>query len=346
MTVERTLDAARLERYLSVAQPTVGTISSVRQFDGGQSNPTYLIDASSGQYVLRRKPPGALLPSAHAVDREFRVIRALRDTAVPVPEALCFCDDESVIGTVFYVMEFVPGEIYRDPDLPQMAPEQRSKIYDELNRVIAALHRVDYAAVGLADFGKPGNYFARQIGRWTTQYRQSETGKIDAMERLIDWLPAHIPTDEEQQTRIIHGDYRIGNVIFDPDVLTIRAVLDWELSTLGNPLADLAYHCMPFRLSNSVPFCAGVGGVSQQGIPTEAEYIHRYCERMGRGPIHSFDFYSAFSMFRLAAILQGVKARSLQGNASSLDAAEAGDRARPMAEAGWAQVMHLSELSH
>ena len=346
MTVERTLDAARLERYLSVAQPSIGALSSVRQLDGGQSNPTYLIDASSGQYVLRRKPPGALLPSAHAVDREFRVIRALRNTAVPVPEALCFCDDESIIGTVFYVMEFVPGEIYSDPDLPQMTREQRAKIYDELNRVIAALHALDPAAVGLADFGKAGNYAERQIARWTKQYRATETEKIDAMERLIGWLPAHIPADEEQQTRIIHGDYRIGNVIFDPDALTIRAVLDWELSTLGNPLADLAYHCMPFRLPHTVPSCAGGGGISQQGIPTEAEYIRRYCERMGRGPIHSFDFYSAFSMFRLAAILQGVKARSLQGNASSRDAAEAGNRARPMAEAGWAQVEHLSQARH
>jgi aminoglycoside phosphotransferase (APT) family kinase protein len=346
MTVARTLDAARLERYFAVAEPSVGNISSVRQFDGGQSNPTYLINASSGQYVLRRKPPGALLPSAHAVDREFRVIRALRDTAVPVPEALCFCDDESVIGTVFYVMQFVPGEIYRDPDLPQMTPAQRAKIYDELNRVIAALHSIDPARVGLDDFGKAGNYAERQIARWTKQYRASETEKIDAMERLIEWLPAHIPADEEQQTRIIHGDYRIGNVIFDPEELTIRAVLDWELATLGNPLADLAYHCMPFRLVHTAPDCAGIGGASQPGIPSEAEYVRRYCERMGRGPIHSFDFYAAFSMFRLAAILQGIKARSLQGNASSLDAAEAGNRARPLAEAGWAQVTHLSQLSH
>jgi aminoglycoside phosphotransferase (APT) family kinase protein len=309
----------------------------VRQFDGGQSNPTYLIDASSGRYVLRRKPPGALLPSAHAVDREFRVISALRHTDVPVPKALCFCDDESIIGTVFYVMDYVPGDIYRNPDLPRLATAQRAKIYDELNRVIAALHSIDPAEVGLADFGKAGSYAERQIARWTKQYRASETDKIDAMERLIDWLPAHIPAEEEEQTRIIHGDYRIGNVIFDPDTLTLRAVLDWELSTLGNPLADFAYHCMPFRLPATMSDCAGT--IGQSGIPSEAAYLRRYCERTGRAVIRHFDFYYAFSMFRLAAILQGVKARSLQGNASSTDASAAGDRARPMAEAGWAQVV-------
>jgi aminoglycoside phosphotransferase (APT) family kinase protein len=302
----------------------------VHQFNGGQSNPTYLITATSGQYVLRRKPPGKLLPSAHAVDREFRVIRALANTEVPVPNALCFCADPSIIGTVFYVMDYVPGEIYTDPDLPQLTPSQRAKVYDELNRVIAALHSIKPSSIGLEDFGKSGNYAERQIARWTQQYRASETEKIDAMERLIEWLPAHIPTDEPEQTRLIHGDYRIGNVIFDPDTLTIRAVLDWELSTLGNPLADFAYHCMPFRLSPTL---------QSAGIPSEAEYLRCYCERTGREAIRSFDFYSAFSMFRLAAILQGVKARSLQGNASSTDAAAAGDRARPMAEAGWAQVM-------
>jgi aminoglycoside phosphotransferase (APT) family kinase protein len=338
MTVARTLDASALEKYFSTALPSIGSVSTVRQFDGGQSNPTYLIEASSGKYVLRRKPPGLLLPSAHAVDREFRVIRALRDTDVPVPKALTFCDDASVIGTVFYVMDFVPGEIYTNPDLPQLTPPQRAKVYDELNRVIAALHSIDPAAVGLADYGKAGNYAERQIARWTQQYRASETEKIDAMERLIDWLPAHIPSDEEEQTRIIHGDYRIGNVIFDPDTLTMRAVLDWELSTLGNPLADLAYHCMPFRLPKSMSSYEGAGAISQSGIPTEGEFLQRYCERTGRDAIRSFDFYYAFSMFRLAAILQGVKARSLQGNASSTDASAAGDRARPMAEAGWAQV--------
>jgi aminoglycoside phosphotransferase (APT) family kinase protein len=193
MTVARTLDAAILEKYFSTGYPAIRSVSSVRQFDGGQSNPTYLIEASSGKYVLRRKPPGVLLPSAHAVDREFRVIRALLDTAVPVPKALCYCDDDSVIGTVFYVMDYVPGEIYRDPDLPQMTPPQRAKIYDELNRVIAALHCVDPSAVGLDDFGKAGNYAERQITRWTKQYRASETEKIDAMERLIDWLPREHP---------------------------------------------------------------------------------------------------------------------------------------------------------
>ena len=342
MTVERTLDAGRLERYLALAQPSIGAISSVRQFDGGQSNPTYLLSATSGQYVLRRKPPGALLPSAHAVDREFRVIRALRDTSVPVPEALCFCDDEAVIGTVFYVMEFVPGEIYSEPDLPHMTPAQRAKIYDELNRVLAALHSINPNAVGLADFGNAGNYAKRQIARWTKQYRASETERIEAMEHLIEWLPAHLPTEEDERTSIIHGDYRIGNVIFDPTELRIRAVLDWELATLGNPLADLAYHCMPYRLPQTMPSSVASCNFAQSGIPLEADFIRRYCQRTGRLGIPSFDFYSAFSMFRLAAIIQGVKARNLQGNASSLNAAALGDRARPMAEAGWAQAQRAT----
>jgi aminoglycoside phosphotransferase (APT) family kinase protein len=219
-------------------------------------------------------------------------------------------------------------------------------VYDELNRVIAALHSIDPAAVGLEDFGKAGNYAERQIARWTKQYRATETETIDAMEHLIEWLPAHVPTDEPEQTRIIHGDYRIGNVIFDPDELRIRAVLDWELATLGNPLADLAYHCMPYRLPHTIPNSAGGGDLGQLGIPAESDYLNRYCERTGRKAIHDFDFYSAFSMFRLAAILQGVKARALQGNASSTDAAEAGSRARPMAEAGWAQITQLASSSH
>jgi len=346
MTVERTLDAARLERYLSVAEPSIGSVLSAHQIEGGQSNPTYLVTASSGRYVLRRKPPGTLLPSAHAVDREFRVIRALQGTDVPVPKALCYCDDPSVIGTVFYVMEFVDGEVFREPELPTMTREQRTKVYDELNRVIAALHSIDPAAVGLADFGKTGNYAERQIARWTKQYRASETERIDAMERLIDWLPQHIPTDEEEQTRIIHGDYRIGNVIFDPHELRLLAVLDWELATLGNPLADFAYHCMPYRLPHAMPSCAGGGNVAQLGIPSEAEYIKRYCQRTGRDAIRSFDFYSAFSMFRLAAILQGIRARELQGNASSINAAEAGRMAGPLAEAGWAQASRLQSARH
>ena len=345
MTVERTLDAERLERYLDVAEPSIGHVSSVQHIEGGQSNPTYLVKASSGRYVLRRKPPGNLLPSAHAVDREFRVIRALKSTDVPVPNALCFCDDPSVIGTVFYVMEFVDGEIFRSPDLPGMAAAQRSRIYDELNRVIAALHCIDPASVGLEDFGKAGNYAQRQIARWTKQYRASETDKIDAMERLIEWLPENIPADEGE-TRIIHGDYRIGNVIFDRHELRILAVLDWELATLGNPLADFAYHCMPYRLSPSLPNSVGGGNLAQLGIPSEAEYIERYCARTGREAIHDFDFYAAFSMFRLAAILQGIRARELQGNASSAHAAEAGRKARPLAEAGWVQAMRASGTQH
>ena len=249
--------------------------------------------------------------------------------------------DASVIGTVFYVMEFVPGEIYSEPDLPHMTPPQRAKVYDELNRVIAALHSIDPNAVGLADFGNAGHYAQRQIARWTKQYRASETERIEAMEHLIEWLPAHLPVDGDERTSIIHGDYRIGNVIFDPTELRIRAVLDWELATLGNPLADLAYNCMPYRLPPTMSSCASCD-FTQCGIPSEADYIRRYCERTGRLGIPSFGFYSAFSMFRLAAILQGVKARNLQGNASSLNAAAAGDRVRPMAETGWVQAQRAT----
>jgi aminoglycoside phosphotransferase (APT) family kinase protein len=346
MTVERTLDAERLERYLEVAAPSIGQVSSAQQIEGGQSNPTYLLSTSSGRYVLRRKPPGTLLPSAHAVDREFRVIRALKGTDVPVPNALCYCDDPSVIGTAFYVMDFVDGEVFHGPDLPGMSAEQRAKVYDELNRVIAALHRVDPASVGLEDFGKAGHYAERQIARWTQQYRASETEKIDAMERLIEWLPQNIPAEEDEHTSIIHGDYRIGNVMFDRRELRVLAVLDWELATLGNPLADFAYHCMPYRLPASLPNSVGGGNLAQLGIPPEAEYIKRYCERTGRETPRSFDFYVAFSMFRLAAILQGIRARELQGNASSAYAAEAGRKARPLAEAGWAQATRAATTRH
>ena len=338
MTVARTLDAPALEKYFSTVLPSIGTVSNVRQFDGGQSNPTYLITASSGQYVLRRKPPGVLLPSAHAVDREFRVIRALRNTDVPVPNALCFCDDPSIIGTVFYVMDYVPGEIYIDPDLPQLTAPERTQVYDELNRVIAALHSIDPQAIGLGDFGKSGNYAERQIARWTQQYRASETEKIDAMEHLIDWLPAHIPADEAEQTRIIHGDYRIGNVIFNPDTLTISAVLDWELATLGHPLADLAYNAMPYHLRPDI-----LGGVLGEdlktlGIPTEEDYLAAYCRRTGRAGIPDWRFCVAFSMFRLAAIAQGIMGRVIAGTANDAGARSRGERARPMAEAGWALV--------
>ena len=331
--------AAALSEYLRAHLPDALGPLHVEQFKGGQSNPTYMLSAANGRrYVLRRKPPGKLLPSAHAVDREYRIMRALAGSGVPVPRMHVLCLDESVIGTAFYVMDFVDGRIFWDPLLPGMQPPERAAIFDEMNRVIAALHSVDYAALGLADYGKPGQYIARQVARWSQQYRASETEPIDAMDRLITWLPEHIPPGDE--TAIVHGDYRLDNVIFHPTEPRILAVLDWELSTLGHPLADFAYHCMAWRLSPG-QFRGLIGGdLATLGIPSESEYVARYCARTQRPPISQADweFYAAFNMFRLAAILQGVLARALQGNASSSQALEAGRRARPLAEAAWAQV--------
>ncbi len=329
-------DVDRLALYLREHIEGLSGPLEVAQFSGGQSNPTFKLQAGGRSFVLRRKPPGKLLPSAHAVDREYRVISALYPTDVPVARPYCLCEDESVIGTAFYVMDFVDGRVFWDGLLPECSAEQRLAIYDELNRVMAALHSVDYQAVGLADFGKPGNYIARQISRWTKQYRASETEHIEAMENLIAWLPENIPAEEE--TRVVHGDYRIDNVIFHPTEPRILAVLDWELSTLGHPLADFAYHCMTWRLTPGE--FRGIGGVDLEslGIPTEEQYVQTYCQRTGRSEIHNWDFYLAYNMFRLAGILQGIMGRVKDGTAASAHAAEQGKRARPMAEAGWRQV--------
>ena len=313
----------------------------VEQFKGGQSNPTYLIRAGSKSYVMRRKPPGELLPSAHAVDREYRVITTLAATDMPVPKTYALCTDESVIGTMFFIMDYVEGRIFEDPALPGMMPAERAAIFDETNRVIAALHRVDYEAIGLEDYGKPGSYFARQISRWTKQYRASETEPIEAMDHLIEWLPQHIPADDE--TRIVHGDFRIDNVIFHPLEPRVLAVLDWELSTLGHPMSDFAYHCMIWRMSAGEFHGLADADVKALGIPSEKEYLAAYCRRVGREPVpeHEWEYYMAFNMFRLAAILQGVLARALQGNASSQNALETGRRARALSEAGWRQVERM-----
>jgi len=310
---------------------------TVEQFRGGQSNPTYRLTTPSRAYVLRRKPPGKLLPSAHAVDREYRIISALSQTDVPVARTYALCLDEEVIGTAFYIMDYVEGRIFWDPTVPGMSPGERGAIYDELNRVIAALHRVDYRAVGLGDYGRPGNYFARQIDRWSRQYRASETEKIEAMDRLIAWLPAHMPPDDE--TSLVHGDYRLDNVVFHPSEPRILAVLDWELSTLGNPLGDFAYHMMTWRLGSGT-YQRGLGDAdfTALGIPDETAYRALYCRRTGRGEIAHWDFYMVFNMFRLAAILQGIMGRVLEGNASSENAREQGARARFLAEAGWRLV--------
>ncbi len=329
-------DVDRLASYLREHVEDFSGVLEVEQFSGGQSNPTFKLKAGDKRFVLRRKPPGKLLPSAHAVDREYRVISALYPTEVPVARPYCLCEDDSVIGTAFYLMDYVEGRVIWDGLLPEYSVEQRRSIYNELNRVMAALHSVDYAAVGLADFGRPGNYISRQISRWTKQYRASETEHIEAMENLIEWLPDNIPPVEE--TTVVHGDYRIDNVIFHPTEARILAVLDWELSTLGHPLADFAYHCMTWRLTPGE--FRGIGGVDLKslGIPTEDEYVEMYCKRTGREKIANWDFYLAYNMFRLAGILQGIMGRVKDGTAASAHAVEQGKRARPMAEAGWRQV--------
>jgi aminoglycoside phosphotransferase (APT) family kinase protein len=330
-------DVAALERYLAPRIPGFAPPVEVRQFLGGQSNPTYHLTAGDRQYVLRRKPPGPLLPSAHAVDREHRVITALGETDVPVPRTYLLCEDPAVVGTPFFVMDFVPGRIFADPMMPGLAREERAAIYDAMNDVMARLHRVDWKSVGLADFGRPGNYFARQLHRWTSQYRASETERIESMEKLIPWLPAHIPADDE--TTLVHGDYRPGNLIVHPTEPRIVAVLDWELSTLGHPLADVAYNCVPYRTGPGDNL-GGVEGVdlSALGIPGEEEYVAAYCRRVGRPEIADWDFYVAFALFRLGAIAQGIMGRVVAGTANDPNARLRGERARPLADAAWSVV--------
>jgi len=329
-------DVAALEAWMRENVEGFRGPATVEQFRGGQSNPTFRVTSPSGKYVMRRKPAGKLLPSAHAVDREYRIMTALAKTDVPVPRTYGLCEDDGVIGSAFFVMDFVDGRIWWDGTLPGMQPAERRAIYEELNRVIAALHKVDYAAAGLGDYGKPGNYFERQIARWTKQYRASETEKIEAMDRLIDWLPANIPPGDE--TSIVHGDFRLDNTIFHPTAPRIIAVLDWELSTLGHPLADFAYHCMSWHIEQGGPF-RGLGNIDHAafGIPTEAEYVAMYCRRMGHAPIdpRAWNFYLAYNLFRAAGITQGIMKRVQEGTAASLFAVEAGKKARPMAERGW-----------
>ncbi|MDR5831517.1 phosphotransferase [Caballeronia sp. LP006] len=305
----------------------------LEQFAGGQSNPTFKLVTPTRAYVMRSKPgPAAkLLPSAHAIEREYRVMHALAATDVPVARMLALCEDESVIGRAFYVMDFVEGRVLWDPSLPGMSADERAAIYGETNRVIAALHTVDVAAVGLATYGKPGNYFERQIGRWSKQYVASQTESIDAMDRLIEWLPRHIP-QVEARVSIVHGDFRLDNLIFHPNEPRVLAVLDWELSTLGDPLADFAYHCMAWHVDPSQ--FRGIAGLdwTALGIPDEAAYVARYCERTGFAIEGDWNFYLAYNMFRIAAILQGIMKRVVDGTAASAQAADAGRRARPMAE--------------
>ncbi len=309
----------------------------IEQFKGGQSNPTFKLTAGGQRYVLRTKPgPAAkLLTSAHAIDREFKVMDALNKAGFPAAKQYTLCTDESVIGRAFYVMEFVDGRVLWDQAMPGMTNAERAAHYDEMNRVIAQLHTIDYAAIGLADFGKPGNYFARQIDRWTRQYKASETEKIDAMDSLIEWLPKNIPPGDE--TSIVHGDYRLDNMIFHPTEPRVLALLDWELSTLGHPLADFSYHCMSWHIPPGQ--FRGIGGLDHKalGIPTEEEYIAKYCARTGKTVRQEdFAFYLAYNMFRMAGILQGIMKRYVDGTASSAQALKSGQATRPMAEMGWA----------
>jgi len=326
-------DASALERWLRERIGAFQGPLQVRQFAGGQSNPTFLLTAGDHRYVMRKKPPGKLLPSAHQVDREYRVMNALVDTGVPVPRMLGLCEDETVIGTTFYVMEFVEGRIFRDLQLTELSRTDRAAVYDSMNDSLARLHKVDYRAVGLEAFGKPGNYFERQIGRWTKQYKAAETERVEPMEQLIGWLPVHIPSDDS--TTITHGDYRLENSIFHPTEPRMTAILDWELSTIGHPLADLAYNCMPYHIVNpSIGTLVGLD-FETTGIPTEQQYVARYCERTGRHRIADWEFYIAFSIFRLASISQGVYKRGLDGNASSTQAMMFKEICRLLADMAW-----------
>jgi aminoglycoside phosphotransferase (APT) family kinase protein len=331
-------DAARLEAWLAPHIEGFQGPLTVEQFKGGQSNPTFLLSAGARRFVLRRKPPGKLLPSAHAVDREYRVITALAKSDVPVAKTYCLCEDDAVIGTAFYVMDYVEGRIFWDPGLPEVSLSQRAAIYDEMNRVMAALHAVDYAALGLADYGKPGNYFLRQIERWTKQYRASETGHAEDFERLIAWLPQNIPAGDD--TSIVHGDFRLDNMIFHPSEPRVLAVLDWELSTLGHPLADFSFNCLPWHVPQNLMNGLAGRAAKPEGVPDERDYVERYCRRTGRAPIPQadWDFYIAYNLFRLGAIAQGIMRRVIEGTAASVQAEALGRRAPELAALGWKRV--------
>ena len=336
-------DTAALAAWLGEHMDGFEGPLAVEMFKGGQSNPTYKLVTPGNSYVMRAKPgPVAkLLPSAHAVEREFAVMRGLAGTDVPVAKMHCLCEDESVIGRAFYVMEFVQGRVLWDQSLPGMTPAQRGAIYDEMNRVIAALHNVDYVRQGLSGYGKPGNYFERQIGRWSKQYVASITQPIAEMDKLMAWLPANMPASarDESKTRIVHGDYRLDNLMFHPTEPRVLAVLDWELSTLGHPLADFSYHCMAWHISPES--FRGIGGLdlASLGIPGEDAYIRRYCERTGIGNPDAlkadWNFYLAYNMFRLAAILQGIAKRIEMGTASNAQAAKSAAGVRPLAQMAW-----------
>ncbi len=336
-------DIGALQTWLAAHLPGFAGPLTVQQFKGGQSNPTYKLVTPQRSYVMRSKPGplAKLLPSAHAIEREFRVMDALALSGVPVARMHVLCDDESVIGRAFYVMEFVEGRVLWEQSLPGLAPAERGAVYDEMNRVLAALHMVDVKAVGLGDFGRPGNYFSRQITRWSKQYLASVTSPIPAMDRLIAWLPQHLPPSacDESQVAIVHGDYRLDNLIFHPDEPRIIAVLDWELSTVGHPLADFSYHCMSWHIDPGV--FRGIAGLdlAALGIPSEHDHMQRYCARTGRGSADSlladWNFYLAYNLFRLAAITQGIARRVVDGTAASAQARATGSATGALAQLGW-----------
>jgi acyl-CoA dehydrogenase len=329
----KTLALPALHNYLQQQGLCGAEPVSVTRLTGGQSNPTYRVHCGAQQFILRMRPSGPLLPSAHAIDREYRIMKALQDSAVPVPKMLAYCDDSSVLGAAFYVMEFLDGRVLLDQTLPGMSSTERGAIYTEMNRVLAALHGVDYQAIGLESFGKPGNYFGRQIQRWSRQMTEATLPISSSMRQLMEWLPEHIPADEESS--IVHGDYRLDNLIFHPTQARVIGVIDWELSTLGHPLADLSYQCMSWHIPPAL--WRGIGGVNlaEIGLPTEAEYMQQYADATGRSEIAHWDFYMAYNLFRMAGILHGIGQRAQAGNAAAADAVAVGAKAGPLADIGW-----------
>lgn len=334
MALPSSFDESKLAAYLEANLSGFKGPLKASKFPGGQSNPTFLIEAKSGKYVLRRKPPGLLLKSAHAVDREFRVIGALANSDVPVAKAYILCEDDDVIGGMFYLMEYIDGRVMWDPALPDYTNQDRREIYTEMCSVLTQVHSVDIKAVGLEDFGRPGNYYERQLTTWIKQYRASELKTIAEMETLMDWLVVNKPADDGKVS-LVHGDFRIDNMMFAPKEHKVLALVDWELSTLGHPYADLAYQCMQLRFKRDSDL-AGLDSLNRKalGIPTEEEYVNQYCELMGIDSIANWNFYLAFSTFRLAAILQGIKKRAVDGNASSDKAHRMGDMVLPLAQMG------------
>ncbi|MEP7351134.1 MAG: phosphotransferase family protein [Sphingorhabdus sp.] len=332
-------DESRLERYLTASIKDFAGPLAVKQFGGGQSNPTYLLSTPSGRYVMRRRPPGILLKSAHAVDREFRITKALHGVGFPVPRPLCLCEDLDVIGTMFYVMEHVEGRVFWDSRMPDLSPKERAAIYDSANATLARLHAIDYTAIGLEDYGRPGNYFARQISRWSQQYQQSQTREITAMDKLIVWLPTALPEDDGRSS-IIHGDYSFHNMIIHPTEPRVVAVIDWELSTIGHPLGDLTYHCMEWYRPEGVDDRGTLRGadLAEIGIPTIEDYVARYCERTGLSLNADLGFYRAFNLFRVAAILQGMAGRIRDGISTDGNAVRIIARIEPLAKAALAEA--------